>query len=184
MSIEVRESIEPDIEKIVDYFVQADTDFLRGMGAEKSKLPRRENWIENLQSELAKPYNKKGYYYIIWLKDNQPIGHSNVNHIEFGKSATMHLHLWQSGTRKSGMGLEFLKLTIPFYFENLELKKLICEPYSKNIAPNKTLKKFGFDFIRNYETIPGPINFQQIVNRYELSKEQFQEINNGIQQML
>lgn len=175
MKVEIREFVESDIEKIVDYFIDAESDFLKGMGADKSKLPERKEWIHNLQSELIKPYREKDYYYIIWLLDGRPVGHSNVNHIDFGESATMHLHLWKSGTRKSGLGLEFLKMTIPLYFEKLELKKLICEPYSENIAPNRTLKKIGFDLIQTYETIPGPINFRQIVNRYELTKEQLKE---------
>ena len=171
MNIRVREWIPSDIEKIVDYFVLADADFLRGMGAEKSKLPKREAWIQNLEAEIDKPYTEINHYYIIWLVDNEPIGHSNVNKIVYGESATMHLHMWDSQKRKKGLGLELLKLTIPFYFEKLKLKTLICEPYSENIAPNKTLKKLGFNFIRAYETIPGIICFPQTVNRYELTKE-------------
>ena len=170
MKITVREFIAADIEKIVGYFIDADSDFLKGMGAEKNKLPKREKWIQNLQSELLKPYKKKEYYYIVWLLDGKPVGHSNVNHILFGESATMHLHLWETKIRKRGLGLKFLKLTIPFFFEKLELKKLICEPFSENIAPNKTLKKLGFNLIRTYKTKPGPINFFQTVNRYELKK--------------
>ena len=176
MKAETREFVKSDIEKIIDYFIDAESDFLKGMGADKSKLPKREKWIQKLHSELVKSYREKDYYYIIWLLDGKPIGHSNVNHIKFGESATMHLHLWKNGMRKSGLGLEFLRMTIPLYFEKLELKKLICEPYSENIAPNRTLKKIGFDLIRTYETIPGPINFKQKVNRYELTKEQMQGI--------
>ena len=180
MKTEIREFIISDIEKIVDYFIDAESDFLKRMGAEKNKLPKRTRWIQNLQSELIKPYKEKGYYYIIWLLDGKPIGHSNINHISFGESAKMHLHLWKSGTRKNGLGLQFLKMTIPFYFEKFELKKLICEPYAENIAPNRTLKKIGFDLIMTYETVPGLINFRQTVNRYELTKEQLGKIKNGI----
>jgi len=169
MNLTVREFTEDDIEKIVDYFINSETDFLKGMGAEKNKLPQKDNWLENLKLELTKPYTEKKYFYIIWLIDNQAVGHSNVNYIEFGESATMHLHLWNNTQRKSGLGLKLLRLTIPLFFEKLELKKLICEPYSENIAPNSTLRNFGFDLIRTYETTPGPINFRQIVNRYELT---------------
>ena len=81
--------------------------------------------------------------------------------------------MWKSESRKNGLGLKFLKKTIPLYFEKLHLKKLLCEPYFENIAPNRTLKNIGFEFIRTYETIPGPINFRQKVNHYELTKEAF-----------
>ena len=180
MKTEVRELIKSDIVKIVDYFISADSDFLKGMGADKGKLPRRDKWIQSIQSELEKPYVEKGYHYMIWLLDEEPVGHSNINNISFGSSARMHLHLWKNGMRKSGLGMNFLKMTIPQYFEKFELKKLICEPYSENIAPNRTLQKLGFDLIRTYETTPGSINFRQLVNRYELRREQLEKIKNSI----
>ena len=101
--------------------------------------------------------------------------HSNINNIEFGKSATMHLHLWEFIKRKSGLGIEFLKMSIPYYFENFGLEKLVCEPYSENVAPNRVLPKLGFKLKRTYETTPGYINFRQTVNRYELTKERLKK---------
>lgn len=172
MEMTVREMQLTDIEKIVDYFVNADKEFLKGMGADKSKLPKREEWIEKLKLEFKKPYAEKEFYYIIWLIDNLPIGHSNINKITFGKDATMHLHIWKNDKRKNGLGLDFLRLTIPYYFKNFNLKKLICEPYSKNIAPNRVLDKLGFVLVQTYDTTPGWINFHQTVNRYELKEEQ------------
>ena len=172
MNTEIREFVESDIATIVDYFLKADAAFLRGMGADKDKLPSREKWIQKLTTELDKPYPTKKYHYIIWLRDGQAVGHSKVNHINYGESATMHLHLWENALRKKGLGVKFLRKTLPLYFEKFVLKKLICEPYSKNIAPNKILKKIGFDLVRIYTTIPGPINFKQKVHRYELTKEQ------------
>lgn len=172
MQLSVRELELIDIEKIVDYFVKSDADFLKGMGADKSKLPIRKEWISKLKSEFKKPNKEKEFYYIIWMINNEPIGHSNINKIDFGNSATMHLHLWKNERRKKGLGLDFLRQTIPYYFKNFELDTLICEPYSENIAPNNVLKKLGFEFVREYETTPGWINFYQTVNRYELKREQ------------
>jgi RimJ/RimL family protein N-acetyltransferase len=176
MKLTVRDLQINDIEKIVDYFVMADTEFLYGMGADKSKLPSREAWIKKLELEVQKPLSTKEFYYIIWLLDNQAIGHSNINTIEIGKSATMHLHLWDIKNRKSGLGLDFLKMTIPYYFNNFGLEKLICEPYSKNVAPNKVLTKLGFELVKTYDTKPGWINFHQRVNRYELKKEKIKTL--------
>ena len=93
MSLSVREMTLSDIEHIVDYFVNADDDFLTGMGADKSKLPKREEWIKKLQLEHNKSYSEKEFYYIIWCIDDLPVGHSNINNIVFGQTATMHLHL-------------------------------------------------------------------------------------------
>ena len=165
--MKVRELQVDDIERIVDYFLQSNTEFLKGMGADKSKLPNKKEWIDLLKVELEKPYSEKEFYYIIWLLDDQAIGHSNISKIQYGNSATMHLHLWNKDNRGKGLGVDFLRLTIPYYFKNIELQKIICEPLADNITPNRVLEKLGFNFIRTYETTPGWINFHQTVNRYE-----------------
>jgi len=176
MNVNIREIQLVDIEKIIDYFHESETAFLEAMGVDKKKLPDREQWIEKLKVEYNKKIEKKELYYIIWLFNDEPIGHSNISKIKLGNSATMHLHIWNIDKRYKGLGLEFLKRTIPIYFEKYKLNKLICEPYSKNVAPNKVLQKAGFTFIRSYDTIPGPINFYQTINRYELSAEGFEHL--------
>ncbi len=177
MELSVREITASDVELIVDYFVHADVDFLSGMGADKGKLPERSDWINMLIKELDKPTEDKKLYYILWQLDGQPVGHSNINYINYGNSANMHLHLWNSENRQSGIGTHFLRKTIPFYFDRFRLKTLVCEPYALNPAPNSTLKKLGFRFVRAYETTPGIINFHQKVNRYELTRQEFDNMN-------
>jgi RimJ/RimL family protein N-acetyltransferase len=170
MKMSVREIKILDIELVVDYFVNADADFLKGMGADKDKLPSKTDWVEKLKLELEKPVQEKEYYYLIWLINNQPIGHSNINNINYGKFANMHLHMWNSHIRRKGLGLRFVELSIPYYFKKFKLEKLICEPYAENIGPNKLLKKAGFKFIRKYDTVPGIINLYQSVNRFEMKR--------------
>ena len=41
-----------DIDPVVDYFLDADAKFLEGMGAEKSKLPNRSDWVKKLNLEF------------------------------------------------------------------------------------------------------------------------------------
>lgn len=173
MSLSVRELKESDVSMVVDYFINADANYLKGMGAEKDKLPDRSTWISNIISELNKPIKKKANYYILWLLNDEPIGHSNINKLVFGSHANMHLHMWRTDKRRTGYGLDLMKLTIPYYFENFGLKKLICEPYALNPAPYKVLKILGFEFIKAYDITPGVICFHQTVNRYELTRDQF-----------
>ncbi len=172
MKLSTRELIESDIEYIVDYFLNADIDFLKHMGADKQKLPERKPWIYLIKAEYGKSYEDKKFYYIIWLIDGEPVGHSNINNIQFGESATMHLHLWNNDSRRKGLAAEFLKSSIQYYFKNLKLQKLICEIRVENTAPLNVLKKNGFDLKRTYDTTPGWINFHQTVNRYELAREE------------
>jgi RimJ/RimL family protein N-acetyltransferase len=57
---------------------------------------------------------------------------------------------------------------VNYFFRNPGLKKLYCEPYAENPAPNKVLSKLGFTFVKTYQTVPGKTCFEQYVNRWEL----------------
>ncbi len=88
----------------------------------------------------------------------------------------MHLHIWNSEVRKMGLGTQLVKMSLPYFFKNMNLKKLYCEPYALNPAPNNTLKKVGFEFVKEYITIPGFLNFEQQVNLWELTYDKFKEV--------
>jgi ribosomal-protein-alanine N-acetyltransferase len=176
-SLSVREIQHSDIEPLSEYWFKSDPAFLIKMGVDLSKMPTREEWEQMLIEQLGQSYEEKKSYCIIWLLDGEAIGHSNVNRIIFGEEAYMHLHIWKPGNRTKGMGSQFVKKTIPFFFEKMKLKKICCEPYSLNPAPNKTMERLGFEFIKEYVTIPGFINFEQPVKHWELTLEKFNQLN-------
>jgi len=163
-----------DAEYIVDYFLNASPQHLETMGVDPQKLPEKKTWVERITAEYYKQYHQKGYYYIMWEADGTVVGHSNINGIDYGESAVMHLHLWQSTIRKKGMGQQLLLQTLLWYFEKFDLQYLICEPNAYNMAPNKTLPKVGFELVRTYDTTPGFINVHQTVSRYVLYREKFE----------
>jgi len=176
-SLSVREIQHSDIEPLSDYWFNSDPDFLIRMGVDLSKMPTREEWKGMLNEQLSQSYEEKKSYCIIWLLKDEPVGHSNVNRIIFGEEAYLHLHIWDSDNRTKGLGLQFVKMTLPFFFQNMKLKKICCEPYALNPAPNKTMEKLGFEFIKEYITVPGFINFEQPVKHWELTLEKFRQLN-------
>ncbi|MCU0347194.1 MAG: GNAT family N-acetyltransferase [Saprospiraceae bacterium] len=169
-NLTVREIQSTDIPLISDYWLNADPDFLHGMGIDPAKLPTREEWAQMLAAQLTADYPDKKAYAIILEVDGQPIGHCNVNPITYGTEAYMHLHIWHEANRGKGHGLELVGLAIPFFFKNLRLERLLCQPYALNPAPNRTLPKLGFVFLNKYTTIPGAICFEQDVNLLALEK--------------
>ncbi|NUO00432.1 MAG: GNAT family N-acetyltransferase [Saprospiraceae bacterium] len=169
-TLSVREIQEPDIIRIVNYWMAASPAYLLSMGADPDKVPSREQFTAMLSEQLSLPYPEKKSYCIIWEADGSAIGHCNVNKINFGESAYMHLHLWDGSTRQQGRGVALVKMALPYFFNNLQLKRLYCEPYALNPAPNKTLAKVGFTLIREYVTTPGAINFEQPVKLWELTQ--------------
>ena len=171
--LSAREMQKYDVEPITQYWLTADPAFLKSMGVDLAKMPSKKEWITMLLEQLAQPYPEKKSYCLIWQIDKKAIGHCNVNKIKFGDEAYMHLHLWNKEFRKKGMGTELVKMSLPYFFENLELKKIYSEPYALNPAPNKTMEKAGFTFVKEFITIPGFLNFEQPVKRWELTYEQY-----------
>ena len=169
--LHVRELTEADIPLIAHYWTSASADYLRGMGADIAKVPAEADFINMLTHQHQLPIAEKRAYALIWGGDGVPVGHCNVNPISFGEEASMHLHFWQQAHRMRGLGTELVRQSLPLFFERLQLKRLICEPYAHNPAPNKTLAKLGFELERTYRTVPGSINFEQEVNRWVLSRE-------------
>lgn len=174
--LSVRELQRSDIGVLTGYWMNSSDAFLTSLGVDLSKMPSREQWISMLGEQLQQGYEEKKSYGIIWMYDGKPIGHSNVNKIIFGQEAYMHLHIWDADIRKKGLGNAFIKLTLPYFFTNLQLKTLYCEPYALNTAPNRTLEKAGFNFVKEYITTPGWLNFEQPVNLWEMSVEKFMSL--------
>jgi len=173
----VREIEAKDIDALSSYWADSPSEFLVSMGVDLDKIPDREQLKSGLSEQLNQPYNEKKSYCIMWEVDGNAIGHSNVNKIIYGKEAYMHLHLWNNKYRKQGYGSTFVKKTLPYFFKNLKLETLFCEPYSLNPAPNKTLERLGFKFVREYVTVPNWINFEQQVNLWEMSSDEFEKAN-------
>ncbi len=174
--LSVREISSEDIGFIIDYWLNAEHAFLKSLGVDVSKIPSKKKWEVLLSQQLNTPYEEKKSYCIIWQLNGKPIGHSNINKIIFGQEAFMHLHIWNSEVRKMGLGTQLVKMSLPYFFKNMNLKKLYCEPYALNPAPNNTLKKVGFEFVKEYITIPGFLNFEQKVNLWQLSYDKFKEV--------
>lgn len=174
--ISVRDLCISDIKFIADYWLNADKIYLLGMGVDASKLPTRDALTTMLLGQLDLPYTEKSSFALIFEVDGLACGHCNVNGINFGHEAKMHLHLWSSDLRQKGFGTSMVIKSLPVFIDRLKLKVIYCEPYALNPAPNKTLQKIGFEFVKRYVTIPGSLNFEQEVNRYKLTRIKFEEL--------
>lgn len=178
-TIEVRDLRIDDIPFIADYWLNSDDDFLISMGVDLDKLPTRAGLTNMLTEQINLPDSEKASMAMILESDGKPAGHCNVNGITYGQEATMHLHLWTADTRRKGLGTKMVLESLPAFFKRLQLQTLWCEPYARNPAPNRTLKRIGFEFVKTYVTIPGSLNFEQEVNRYKLTREKFEELRNA-----
>lgn len=173
--VRVRDLRKDDIKYIADYWINSDKDFLVSMGVDLAKVPTRNSLIKMLTDQIDLPDSSKATMAVILELNETPIGHCNVNGIIYGQEATMHLHLWTADYRQRGLGTTMVRKSLPVFFDRLKLETLWCEPYAHNPAPNKTLEKIGFEFVKRYVTTPGSLNFEQEVNRYKLTIERFEQ---------
>ena len=160
-----------DIDLLIAYWYNSSPEFLTGMGVDLAKMPKEDDWRKMLEMQLSLPITEKRSYCLIWEKDGKAIGHCNTNPTEYGKEAYMHLHMWDNDQRQKGMGAALVKESVARFFKDLQLERLYCQPYAMNDAPNRTLEKAGFRFVKEYVTTPGFINFEQPVKLWVMEKE-------------
>ncbi len=174
--LSVQEICKSDIIPLVNYWMNASDDFLKGLGVDLSKLPSREDFTTMIESQIATPYEEKKSFALIWFYDDVPVGHSNISPILFGEEANVHLHIWDASFRGKGFGLDWLKKSLPLYFHRFKLKRIFCEPYALNPGPHKIVEKLGFELVKEYTTVPGWICFEQPVKRWLLTREKFDSL--------
>ncbi|HEY0671005.1 MAG TPA: GNAT family protein [Longimicrobiales bacterium] len=157
---------------MIDYFHGLSDDQLLRMGVDRNKLPARQQWFDRSwrDHQRAEDDPQRERFFLAWVFDGDVVGHSSINQIQWGERAYAHLHLWRSNLRQAGSGTEFFRRSISFYFERFHLKVIKVEPYAGNPAPNRVLQKLGFHFVKRHRTTPGPVNFEQDVNLYEIDR--------------
>ena len=176
MKLTVRPIELTDLDDLMNYWFTSSNEHLLNMGVDLAKMPTENQFRRGITHQINLPIEQKNAFAVIWEIDGKAVGHSNTNPTTFGETAKMHLHLWTNPNRKKGLGTEFVKLTIPLFFKYLKLKTLVCEPYALNPAPNKTMEKVGFQFIKEYITTPGTLSTEQPVKRWEMSQTLFEKI--------
>lgn len=164
----MREMQASEVDVRVAYFHDASDDHLRMMGVDRSLLPSRDVWCQSMQEDCTRPIRQREIYALVWELDALVVGFSAVDRIRFGEQAFMHLHIIRPSLRQEGLGTRFVRKSAATYFRELELRRLYCEPNALNAAPNRTLQRAGFRYQFSHETIPGPLNFPQVVTRWLL----------------
>ena len=170
MTLTVREMTAAETDLIIDYFQNATPEHLETLGVDPTRMPSVQSWRERLQREAALPIDKRAIVLVIWLSDDQPVGFSTSDKIRYGEQANMHLHVIEPERRHQGIGVECVRRSVDIYFERLKLKRLFCEPNAFNVAPNRTLQKAGFKYLKTHMTVPGPLNFHQAVTRWVMER--------------
>ena len=158
---------EDDYPRVVDYFHGASDAYLLGMQVDRARLPARDEWLARLLADHRRADREKETCFTVWELDGARAGHSNINRLTFGEEAFIHLHFWQAASRRRGAGTSLFRRTAEMMVKRFQLRRLLCEPWAHNPAPNALLPKAGFRFVRSYWTTPGPINREQEVNRWE-----------------
>jgi RimJ/RimL family protein N-acetyltransferase len=160
-----------ETEVIIEYFHNATLEHLETLGVDPTRLPPPSTWREKYARDFTLPTEHRTAFMVSWLEDGRLIGFSTTDKIAFGERANMHLHILASEHRKRGVGVQCVRKSVDIYFDTLKLRRLYCEPNAFNVAPNRTLQKAGFKYVKTHMTVPGPLNFRQAVNRWLIERQ-------------
>src|SRR5271163_4074813 len=168
MSLVVREMTVDEVDLLIDYFHRSTPEHLQMLGVDPARLPAREDWRAAYLADYRRPLQERSSLLVMWELDGVAIGFSTADKITYGEQAHMHLHITDPERRRSGIGSECVRATADLYFEVLALERLFCQPNAFNMAPNRTLQRAGFRYVKTYETVPGALNHHQAVTLWVL----------------
>lgn len=157
-----------EYEGMIDYFLDAEPDYLRGMGVNPARLMTREDWLAYVLRDHEQPDAAKDRCYVAWLYDKEVVGHSSVNYIHAGSHANIHLHMWRPDLRRGGIGMRFFRTSANYFMGRFQLQRLLCEPFADNPPPNRVLEKLGFQFVRRHRVVPGSMSDEIDVNLWQI----------------
>lgn len=166
----VRPMLLDEVDVRIDYFHDASDEYLLKLGVDRALLPSKDAWRAYYEEDFARPLAERETYNLAWELDGRIVGFSSVDHIELGEQAFMHLHIVEEPRRRSGLGTEFVRLSVEEYFRALQLRRLFCQPNAFNVAPNRTLQRVGFRYVFTEEMQPSFINFPQPITRWVLER--------------
>lgn len=170
MGLMVREMKVEEIDLIINYFHRSTPEHLETMGVDPTRLPSPEAWRDRYQRQYGLPTDQRATLLLIWLDDDQPCGFSTSDKIVYGDHAFMHLHVVDPEGRRRGVGAQCVRQSVEIYFERLRLRTLYSEPNAFNVAPNRSLQKAGFKYIKTHMTVPGLLNYHQAVTRWAIER--------------
>jgi RimJ/RimL family protein N-acetyltransferase len=170
MTVTVRPMTLQETAEIIEYFHVATPEHLEMLGVDPSRLPPASQWQRLYEQMFDQPVEQRSSLLVSWLYEDRFLGFSTADKIRIGQQANMHLHITDASQRKLAIGAECVRQTVELYFQALKLKQLFCEPNAFNMAPNRTLQKVGFKYVKTHMTVPGPLNFHQPVNRWVIDR--------------
>jgi RimJ/RimL family protein N-acetyltransferase len=170
MKLLAREMLLEETPIVIDYFHSSTPEHLEVLGVDPSRLPSKDAWAALFKAQYSLPVENRRGFFVIWLGDDRPVGFSSCDKIVFGKQANMHLHVTNASLRQQGVGVECVRQSVEIYFRDLRLLQLFCEPNAFNVGPNRTLQRAGFKYLKTHNTVPGPLNFHQAVNRWLIER--------------
>jgi protein-S-isoprenylcysteine O-methyltransferase Ste14/RimJ/RimL family protein N-acetyltransferase len=161
----VRQMELAEAQLIIDYFHSAAPEHLELLGVDPTRLPDPGRWMDEYAADYCKPIGDREFMLVVWERNGEQVGFSTADKIRFGHEAYMHLHVVDPQHRRAGIGLRCVRDTVRLYFDFLQLERLFCEPNAFNVAPNRTLQRAGFRYVKTHMTVPGRLNYHQAVTR-------------------
>ena len=120
---------------------------------------------------IATPVHRLHSFVLAWCLDGLAIGHSSLKDIVPGESGSIHLHMWRADLRGKGYGPRLFCLSALEFYERFNLKRIICEPKSDNLIPNRVLQTIGFPLVLRHVGTSSELAFVCELNRYEVLRD-------------
>jgi RimJ/RimL family protein N-acetyltransferase len=156
-----------DVTLLLDFLYEGDRDELREIGADVDNLPPRSAVEEMLRARVT----AGGKNHLVIESDGRTVGYVAVPDICEGVGH-VHAYIFNKSDRNKGIGRSVFLVALKLIFTELDLKTIVLEPKTTNVAMNGLIQCFGFCPVKTYKTKPSAMALEIEVNRYEIGRDE------------
>ena len=168
--VTVRDIEEADVQTLVDYWHGSDSEYLRSLGVDVTKLVSQEETRNRFLSSVPPSQSDQRRATFIVASSEQIIGYTNL-HIVSPEEVYAHIHILQKGIRSKGLAYVLFLEMLRIFFSCLPIEKLIFQTSPENKSLHRLIQRFGFTPTRAYLSNPDGMARAGEFHIYEISRE-------------
>ncbi|CAG9226055.1 hypothetical protein VI03_05025 [Burkholderia vietnamiensis] len=144
--IRVDDFAEQDIGPCLDYWYRSPPALMESMNVDVDKLPSEQRMRELLTILVRRACDGVAPAPILTIRHiGEAIGVHELTHLDPGRSAVMHAHIWQARYRGAGIGPVSYLAAMRIFFDRFDLESIRFETPAENVSAQRVKSKLGIE---------------------------------------
>ena len=170
LDITIRDIEVSDINTLTNYWHNNDSDYLRTLGVDLTKLASEAETRQRFMSSIPDEGRSRDRATFVVLSGKDIMAYTNL-HIKSVEEVYVHFHVLRLSPRHRAIAYRLFPAMIRIFFDSFAIAKLTMQTALANQRINYFLQEFGLCPKQSYISMPDGLARPGLFNVYEISRE-------------